>query len=102
MRKSALFKCEEFTQVDPLAVLLQELEDVNNEKEGDALKKHLMAKHGQGVVIIGKKRSADALGDEGFAADQEYNDMMDQASAPKRAKFSEAFEDINDMFALHH
>jgi hypothetical protein len=102
LRKSALFKCEEFTQADPLAVLLQELEDVNNEKEGDALKKHLMAKHGQGVVIIGKKRSADALGDEGFVADQEYNDMMDQASAPKRAKFSEAFEDINDMFALHH
>jgi hypothetical protein len=79
------------------------LEDVNNEKEGDALKKHLMAKHGQAIVIIGKKRSADALGEVGFAADQEYNDMMDQASAPnKRVKFSEAFEDVNDMFALHH
>ena len=54
-------------------------------------------------MIIGKKRSADALGDDGFTADQEYNDMMDQASAPnKRVKFAEAFEDINDMFALHH
>ena len=46
LRKTAFFKCEEFTQADPLAVLLQELEDVNNEKEGDALKKHIMAKHG--------------------------------------------------------
>lgn len=53
-------------------------------------------------MIIGKKRSADTLGDDGFTADQEYNEMMDQASAPKRVKFAEDFEDINDMFALHH
>jgi len=53
LRKSALFKCEEYTQADPLSVLLQDLEDVNNEKEGDALKKHLMAKHGQAIMIIG-------------------------------------------------
>ena len=62
-----------------------------------------MAKHGQAVMIIGKKRTADSLGEVGFAADQEYNEMIDQASAPnKRAKFAEAFEDVNDMFALHH
>ena len=53
LRKSALFKCEEFTQAEPISVLLQELEDINNEKEGDALKKHLMAKNGQAVKIIG-------------------------------------------------
>ena len=33
----------------------------------------------------------------------EYNEMMDRANEPnKRAKYAEDFEDLNDMFALHH
>lgn len=32
----------------------------------------------------------------------QYNDMLDRSNAPKRSKFAEDFEDINDMFALHH
>ena len=85
-----------------MSVLLQELEEVDNEKEGDALKKNLLMKHGQlsfAEKLAGMKRSSY----EGQDADMEYNTMMDSANAPnKRAKFGEAFEDINDMFALHH
>ncbi len=102
LRKTALAKCEDFTQADPIQVLMQELEEVDDEREGEALKKHLMMKHGQMVKIVGKKRSADML-DDGFEADQDYNQMMDNANDPtKRVKFAEAFEDVNDMFALHH
>lgn len=82
-------------------MLLQELNEVDNSKEGEALKKNLMQRHGQLAFadkLAGMKRSSDILMD-----DMEYNDMMDQANAPnKRSKFAEAFEDLGDMFALHH
>lgn len=47
LRKAAFFKCDDFTQADPIQVLMQELQDVNNEKEGEALKKNLMVRYGQ-------------------------------------------------------
>ena len=62
LRKSAFFKCEEFTNIDPIEVLKQELEEVDNEKEGEALKKNLMMKHGQlsfTEKLIGLKRTSD-------------------------------------------
>lgn len=46
IRKTAFFKLEDITQVDPLDMLLQEVKDVDNDKEGDALKKNLLMKHG--------------------------------------------------------
>jgi hypothetical protein len=34
--------------------------------------------------------------------DHQFNEMMDRANAPnKRLRFAEAFEDVNDMFALN-
>ena len=102
VRKTAYTKCEEFTQADPLAVLRQDLDEVDNEKEGEALKKHLMIKHGQYSIVeeinIGKRNS------ERYAQeDLEFNQMMDEANQPnKRARFAEEFEQIDDMFALHH
>ena len=47
---------------------MQELEEVDNEKEGEAFKRHLMARHGQAINVIGNKRGADTL-DHGFLAD---------------------------------
>ena len=47
VRKTAFTKCEEFTSADPLSVLMQDIDEVDNEKEGEAFKKHLMIKHGQ-------------------------------------------------------
>ena len=96
VRKTAFFKCEEFVQVDPLDVLLQDLKEIDHEKEGDALKKNLMMKHGQHTVVLEKRHREEIMGD------QEFNEMMDRANAPnKRAKFAETFDDVNDMFALH-
>ena len=46
LRKTAFTKVEDFTQVDPIDMLLQDLEEVDNEKEGDALKKNLLQRHG--------------------------------------------------------
>jgi U3 small nucleolar RNA-associated protein 19 len=46
LRKTAYFKCEDFTSVNPIDVLGQELDEIDNEKEGEALKKNLMMKHG--------------------------------------------------------
>jgi hypothetical protein len=75
---------------------------VDNEKEGEAFKKHLMIKHGQYSFVdqmaLGKRNAVERFAQEDF----EYNAMMDEANQPKRAKFAEEFEDINDMFALHH
>jgi hypothetical protein len=65
LRKTAMAKCEDFTQADPIQVLMQELQEVDDEKEGEALKRHLMMKHGQMVSMVGKKRSPDML-DDGF------------------------------------
>ena len=42
LRKTAYAKCEEFTQVDPIDMLLGELDEIDNEKEGEALKRNLM------------------------------------------------------------
>ena len=42
LRKTAFFKCEELTQVDPLDMLMQDLNEIDNEKEGEALKKNLL------------------------------------------------------------
>lgn len=101
IRKTAYTKCEEFTQADPLAILKQDLDEVDNEKEGDAFKKHLMIKHGQYSIVeeinIGK-RNCETYAQE----DYEFNQMMDEANQPnKRARFAEEFEQIDDMFALH-
>ena len=102
VRKTAYTKCEEFTQADPLAVLGQELDEVDNEREGEAFKKHLMIKHGQysfaDQMALGKRNAVERFAQD----DQEFNAMMDEANQPtKRARFAEEFEDINDMFALH-
>lgn len=74
------------------------MDEVDNEKEGDALKKNLLMKHGQLSItdkLAGLKREEVIMGD------QQYNDMMDRANAPtKRARFAEDFEDVNDIFAL--
>lgn len=82
-------------------MLLQELNDIDNAKEGEALKKNLMQRHGQLAFadkLAGMKRSSDVLMD-----DMEYNDMLDQANAPgKRSKFAEDVTDLAEMFALHH
>lgn len=45
MRKAAFFKCEEFTQVDSLDILLQDLNDIDDIKEGEALKRNLLVKY---------------------------------------------------------
>jgi hypothetical protein len=99
IRKTAFFKCEELTQVEPLDMLLQDLEDIDHEKEGEALKKNLLMKHGQMAFAsaskVKGKRSQDELDDA------QFNEMMDRANAPnKRQKFAEEFEDVNDIFAL--
>ena len=97
LRKTAFFKCEDFTSVDPIDMLLQELDEVNHEKEGEALKKNLLQKHGQSSFtdkLVGMKRHSEI--------DAEFNDMLDRSNAPKRAKFAENFEDVSEMFALHH
>jgi CBF/Mak21 family len=47
IRKTAMAKVEEYAGVDAIEGILQELDGVDIEKEGDALKKNLMAKHGQ-------------------------------------------------------
>lgn len=59
-RKEAFFKCEDFTTVNALDLLEQDLNDVDNEKEGMAFKKHLMKKHGQDVTSrFDLKRTSD-------------------------------------------
>jgi hypothetical protein len=82
VRKTAFTKCEEFTQADPLSVLMQDIDEVDNEKEGEAFKKHLMIKHGQYGFVSemlaaqGKRTHADRLAEE----DMQYNAMMDEAN----------------------
>lgn len=61
LRKAAFFKCEELTQVDPLDMLMQDLNDIDNEKEGEALKKNLLLRHGQlsfNEKLVGIKRAS--------------------------------------------
>ena len=61
-----------------------------------------MIKHGQYSIVeeinLGKRNS------EKYAQeDLEFNQMMDEANQPnKRARFAEEFDQIDDMFALHH
>lgn len=58
--KEAFIKCEEFTQVDPLDMLLQDLNEIDDEKEGQSFKKNLLGKHGQDITLrMGMKRTAD-------------------------------------------
>ncbi len=44
-RKTQFFKSEEFTTVDPLDLLMQELNDIDDEREGESFKKNLLVKH---------------------------------------------------------
>jgi hypothetical protein len=93
IRKTAFTKCEEFTQADQLAILKQELEEVDNEKEGEALKKHLMIKHGQYSIVEESNNLLGKRENRGAQEDFEFNRMMDEANQPnKRAKFAEEFE----------
>ena len=100
MRKTAFIKSEDFLAADPIDVLLNELNEIDDAKEGDALKKNLLQKYMQlpnMINLTGTKRGADQL--DPFNNDHFY-EM--QAEPNKRFKFNEEFEELNDIFALHH
>lgn len=93
-RKEAYFKCEDFTTVDPLEVLEQDLNDIDNEKEGLALKKHLLKKHGQDAPSrLGLKRTSDQL-------DYQNSEILQGGQPNQRFKYAEDFEEMDDIFAL--
>ena len=45
-KKTSYFKSEEFTVADPLELLVLDLNEVDEKKEGKAFKKNLLVKHG--------------------------------------------------------
>jgi hypothetical protein len=80
--------------VDPIDMLLEELKEIKDEKEGEALKKNLLVKHGQAIFQkVGMKRTTDQIDDYDYRYDEGQN---------KRIRYAEDFEDINEIFALHH
>ena len=45
MKKTSYFKSEEFTTAEPLDLLIMDLNDIDDKKEGKALKKNLLIKN---------------------------------------------------------
>lgn len=66
------------------------MNDVDNEKEGMAIKKHLLKKHGL-VSVVGTKRTSDQL-------DQWNSEVLQ--SDRKKVKYAEEFEEMDDIFGL--
>eukprot|EP00347_Sterkiella_histriomuscorum_P012185 403369569 len=98
-KKTSYFKSEEFTVADPLELLVLDLNEVDEKKEGKAFKKNLLVKHGQSSAqlgLIGQKRTQDMVEDyQGYG-------YRDQTEGYKRYKYGEEFEDVHDILSLHH
>jgi hypothetical protein len=60
-RKTNFFKYEEFTSLDPLEMMISELESLDVSAESGAIKKSILLSHGQWREPILKKRLAENI-----------------------------------------
>ena len=93
IKKTSYFKTEDFTLVEPIEVLALELNEIDDVKEAQALRKNLLVKNNQVIKLVGSKRTGDSL--------EQRDDYYDQRESYKRFKYGEDFEDVNEILELH-
>ena len=108
LRKTVFFKSEDFINEDPLNQIIADLEQLDEKKTHEQIRRNLLKKHDQlptednsGTLkksLLGK-RKADALDSvpQVRALEQEFAQVPDS-----KVKISEKFMEFNDFFQLSH